>query len=200
MKIIGYDSALVLKGVKTLVAKKTGFTDKEIDFVEKLIRWHKQVESCCHENLVVTERVLSNGNVVHYEQCQFCGWGKAVKKQVKTPERKWSEDSQEIRNLMFTLRQYVLNPEYAVSINDDFTKAFTKAHDFQSIHKKHLDSEKWKNLRRLIMDRANGICEGCLTNPAEEVHHKTYAHLGDEFCFELIALCRKCHSRYHGAE
>ena len=200
MKIIGYSSKAVLNGVKILVAKKTGFNDKEFEFIKKVMEWHESTASCCHENLIVTERVLSNGTVTHWEQCQHCGWGKAVKKQAEEPKEKWSEDSHEIRNLMWTLGNLIRNPEHNLEINDDFQKAFTKAKDFQERHHNHLMSKKWHDIRSKVLTRAGGICEGCLTNPAQEVHHKTYAHLGNEFCFELIALCRDCHSRYHGAE
>jgi hypothetical protein len=50
------------------------------------------------------------------------------------------------------------------------------------------------------MKRENGVCQGCLTNQAEEVHHLSYAHVRNEFAFELVALCHACHRRYHATE
>ena len=32
---------------------------------------------------------------------------------------------------------------------------------------------------------------------AKQVHHTTYANVGHEFLFELVALCPECHNRYH---
>lgn len=60
-----------------------------------------------------------------------------------------------------------------------------------------LKSEKWKELRQLVMKRCGGICEGCGKEPAVQVHHATYKHLGNEFLFELLGLCDKCHNRFH---
>lgn len=61
----------------------------------------------------------------------------------------------------------------------------------------YLGSADWQRRRAKVMRRADGICEGCLTNSVEEVHHLTYAHVGAEFAFELIAVCRRCHERLH---
>jgi 5-methylcytosine-specific restriction endonuclease McrA len=61
----------------------------------------------------------------------------------------------------------------------------------------YLRSPDWQRRAAKIMDRARNLCEGCLTNAASEVHHLTYAHIGNEFAFELVALCEPCHRRYH---
>lgn len=50
------------------------------------------------------------------------------------------------------------------------------------------------------MQRAAHVCEGCRTARATEVHHLTYEHCGDEFLWELVAICRSCHERYHGGK
>lgn len=64
----------------------------------------------------------------------------------------------------------------------------------------HLASNKWQELRGKIWDRESGICEGCRSEPIEHVHHLTYAHMGDEFLFELMGLCFGCHLRVHGVQ
>ncbi len=60
-----------------------------------------------------------------------------------------------------------------------------------------LMSPKWRALRELVFARAGGICEGCGKRRAVQVHHLTYDHLGDEFLWELRAVCRECHERVH---
>jgi 5-methylcytosine-specific restriction endonuclease McrA len=62
---------------------------------------------------------------------------------------------------------------------------------------KYLPSKEWKEKRRLVMLRSQGICEGCRRQPASEVHHLTYQNVGDEFLFQLAALCHQCHDRLH---
>lgn len=56
---------------------------------------------------------------------------------------------------------------------------------------------KWKGLRAAVMRRCSGRCEGCDNADAQDVHHLTYRHMGDEFLFELVGLCRACHDRWH---
>jgi 5-methylcytosine-specific restriction endonuclease McrA len=64
-------------------------------------------------------------------------------------------------------------------------------------YKQYLQSEAWRRRRELVLRRALGICEGCGQASATEVHHLTYDHVGNEFLWELVAICRDCHERYH---
>jgi hypothetical protein len=61
----------------------------------------------------------------------------------------------------------------------------------------YLQSDEWRIRRALVLRRANDICEGCRDAPATQVHHLTYAHVGNEFLWELVAICDDCHERYH---
>jgi len=61
----------------------------------------------------------------------------------------------------------------------------------------YLASDLWTRRRNKVMDRCGGVCEGCMTNKATDVHHLTYRHVYNEFAFELVALCRSCHERAH---
>jgi hypothetical protein len=64
----------------------------------------------------------------------------------------------------------------------------------------YLLSTEWRALRGKVILRANGMCEGCLSAPATEVHHLTYKHIYKEFAFELVALCRTCHTNIHSGK
>jgi hypothetical protein len=61
----------------------------------------------------------------------------------------------------------------------------------------YLQTDAWKERRRLVLQRTGGLCEGCRQEPASEVHHLSYNHVGNEFLWELVAICRWCHARYH---
>ena len=61
----------------------------------------------------------------------------------------------------------------------------------------HLDSQEWQDLRNKVIDREEGICEGCRNAPIEHVHHLSYLNMGNEFLFELKGLCIDCHLRCH---
>lgn len=72
--------------------------------------------------------------------------------------------------------------------------------DFRGQHAKYLQSEAWKTKRAKVLERAKGICEGCLEQRATQVHHLTYEHWQDELLFELVAICRDCHVRAHAKD
>ncbi len=61
----------------------------------------------------------------------------------------------------------------------------------------YLNSPEWRELRASVMDRCSGLCEGCRKQPAIDVHHLSYRNLRREFLFELVGLCRACHTRWH---
>lgn len=71
--------------------------------------------------------------------------------------------------------------------------------DRRRLYEQHVmaPSPKWLAIRDRIFSRSGGMCEGCGTRRASQVHHLTYQHLGDEFLWELVAVCRECHERVH---
>jgi 5-methylcytosine-specific restriction endonuclease McrA len=64
-------------------------------------------------------------------------------------------------------------------------------------YQEYLQSNAWAERHTLVIERAGGICEGCRKAAAEQVHHITYEHVGNEFLWELVAICRTCHGRAH---
>mgnify|MGYP000374292437 FL=1 len=64
-------------------------------------------------------------------------------------------------------------------------------------HKLYLKTEKWRQIRIKILNRDDYKCQGCLENKATDVHHITYDNWMNEFMFELISLCRECHTKIH---
>jgi hypothetical protein len=61
----------------------------------------------------------------------------------------------------------------------------------------YLLTPTWRAKRALVMARAGNMCEGCRQRYATQVHHLTYAHVFEEFLWELVAVCDACHSRVH---
>ena len=59
-------------------------------------------------------------------------------------------------------------------------------------------TEHWKWIRGVVLDRAGGKCERCKDRPAAHVHHKTYDRAGNEAVGDLEALCLRCHGLEHG--
>jgi 5-methylcytosine-specific restriction endonuclease McrA len=61
----------------------------------------------------------------------------------------------------------------------------------------YLQSEEWQYLRKLVMQRAGGVCELCHSRRACHVHHLTYDHVFNERLYELQAVCLPCHDAIH---
>ena len=69
-------------------------------------------------------------------------------------------------------------------------------------------SAQWQRVRKLVLDRAHGLCEKCLergvVRPADVVHHVvplSPENAGDPSISlnqdNLVALCDDCHTRVH---
>ena len=66
-------------------------------------------------------------------------------------------------------------------------------------YQEYLQSAEWKNTRDKVLYRDHFMCQGCLEVRATQVHHLSYKNIGNEFLFQLISLCDKCHERIHNA-
>jgi hypothetical protein len=70
--------------------------------------------------------------------------------------------------------------------------------EFWRRYEAHMNSPEWQELRRRVFLRCKNVCEGCGINRAVQVHHLTYARLGNEMLFDLVAVCLACHESIHG--
>lgn len=61
-----------------------------------------------------------------------------------------------------------------------------------------MQSAGWRRRRQDAIRRAGRRCQECGAGGPLDVHHLTYAHLGDERPGELVAVCEGCHGRLHG--
>lgn len=68
--------------------------------------------------------------------------------------------------------------------------------DWERYYPEYLQSPHWDKLRYQVMERANWTCERCGA-AASEVHHLTYACVGNENLDDLQALCGGCHRGIH---
>ncbi len=62
----------------------------------------------------------------------------------------------------------------------------------------YLCSREWCEKRETVQQRSEGKCERCLRNPADHVHHLTYARKYAELLDDLQAVCKPCHDFIHG--
>ena len=148
----------------------------------------KASATCLHNRVEIRRRALRGGIVQLGNQCLDCG--RAVgnwlrRSTVSEPDGVPAWDAAlQTRHLMGEHRsEHTVQPV---------------GPSFSDLYHEHLSSDAWAELRERIIDRDGGLCQGCLQAEAVHVHHLTYHNLGDEFCWQLVAVCRACHERIHG--
>ncbi len=149
------------------------------------------VESCSHPNTVVA-RFLCEGGVTHYaDWCPECETRTSqwLSKKTVVPAQMESAPTIDLVE-----RRAVASQEYAARVA---SRERDEHPERSAEYREYLDGPQWRERRELVMARAGQTCEGCRKHHAENVHHLTYAHIQHEFLFELVALCRDCHERWH---
>lgn len=67
----------------------------------------------------------------------------------------------------------------------------------QWYHEVYLQSDHWKELRKVALKRASYKCQVCAgRNKILNVHHNTYDNLWHEHMTDLCVLCEDCHELY----
>ena len=160
---------------------------------EKQRAWeaHAEKYKCEHPSSKLCARVVKGGITQYVKQCQTCGapLPGPIAKKVAFEMSGGVEPvpfDEEIRK-----RWEGKKNRAAERIREKYSEKFWNEYS------DYLATPEWDALRRGVLERANGKCEGCRSRPPEEVHHLSYEHVGDEFLFELVAVCKECHKRLH---
>lgn len=144
----------------------------------------------CQHAFSIRRYFKKNGAEVFQNQCTKCGEpGSVIAKSNLTP-------GQIDRALPFDDALRTAGYE-AKSLKRDQETNKQKKHLNQAWwvwYDGYLASSIWKEKRRLVMLRAQGVCEACRSESATEVHHLSYAHVGKEPLFDLVAVCKSCHA------
>lgn len=72
-----------------------------------------------------------------------------------------------------------------------------KSAEWWARYNEYLRSPRWREKRKLVLERDNYLCQGCRKAQATCVHHLTYDHVLDELLWELESACDDCHQRAH---
>ena len=179
------------------------------EYSEKAKAHHEEF-ACEHKYSNLTKRKIKGGSFQYIMQCATCGYpaSQAISKS------KAIESNGGIEPDLFDNEHY---ESYQEAKKDHWDELHSDYQDkksqlekifgiqdlkqdqekFFAVYNKHLKTDKWKNTREKVLKRASYICEGCLDSKAVEVHHLSYANVGDELLFQLVALCESCHEKCH---
>lgn len=136
------------------------------------------------------KRTATGGRLVAY-QCTACGRSTSS----------WLKQS--------SIANVERLPAWDVELEDRRYEAFrqnlaseraAKSAEWWDRYTAYLRTPAWQSRRAAVMARARGYCEGCGKAQATQVHHLTYAHVTEEFLWELVAVCEPCHDKVHGIE
>ncbi|MFA6962735.1 MAG: hypothetical protein WC205_18410 [Opitutaceae bacterium] len=149
---------------------------------------------CAHPEKILCRRDDKNGNPRLYNQCQLCG------EEVGTRVSAKGIDSEKLKTLI-KFDEELKRSKWA-SFHESYRKARLLEQNrlkdnWNECYNRYLKHPEWRAKRKLVLERAQHLCEGCRTASAQEVHHTTYKHIGNEFLFELVAMCKPCHDRLH---
>ena len=152
---------------------------------------------CNHPKSEVRRMKCSNGTNQYKQQCLHCGsptsaalsMEKAVRL-IDGPIRDWDKE---------------LHERWGAKCREATERRWKKFQDerankdaeWWAHYSAYLKTPKWAAIRRAVIDRDQGLCQGCRKARATDAHHLSYAHVGDEFLFELISVCFACHQRLH---
>lgn len=152
---------------------------------------------CGHSNWNRCIKHTSDGRIQIVKQCKKCGL------QVGGAE---SQRGIDISNLDLPLWNGNLHSNFLeqkrirIAMLQDANNG-----QWHKQYETYLQSEQWKNLRRLVLARDDYTCQNCFCQVDESanIHHLSYQGYnthGFSFAWECITLCRKCHAAWHGKE
>jgi len=152
------------------------------------------MEDCAHPNTEI--RKMTHCNQVK-QQCLDCGMavGNPIKHAAIQPDvlATIQEFDTEFRDLMIERRNEIWRIEREARQAEWIEQLPEKKEQYRN----YLTSPEWKQKRALVIDRENGLCQGCRQSPITEVHHSTYKTVGNELLFQLVGLCSPCHRLAH---
>lgn len=76
----------------------------------------------------------------------------------------------------------------------------TNQKTYKDRYYEYLRSPEWDARRKAKIVEAGGRCQLCYKSSKLNVHHRTYDRVFNELPTDLIALCEKCHSKFHDVE
>ena len=159
---------------------------------------------CEHQENELRTRTVARGLIQRVTQCLRCGaaTSKAYSKSdalAQTGGKEPPPFNDELLSDWQTRKEEAFKAVHDkfsfLSVRKDPSRP--KSAEWFKQYNEYLTSDHWAHTRNKVLTRANNVCEGCLEKQATDVHHLSYANLGHEFMFQLVALCHDCHERIH---
>jgi hypothetical protein len=164
---------------------------------------------CPHERTVPRCWRGENGFMQARLQCKDCGhygkYGYKVPSKAQLIEKGFSPDPASLPpfdDVAFMCASEELSNQKRDEIMAKRLEVLIESADNDNDHSQdpYYKTEEWHAKRRLVIERAGGLCEGCGKNEAVQAHHLHYRTFKREFLWDLKAVCRECHERVHAIQ
>lgn len=144
--------------------------------------------ACSHEESEIRKLTMSNGKPQYVRQCLRCGHNMgAVRK-----------DTLGIKILQLASFDEDLRTDWSARRMQRYQDMRGQQDaEWRQRYEAVIESAAWQKKRTKIFERDKGLCQACRLRPADQVHHLTYKHLGQEPLFDLVAVCLVCHTALH---
>lgn len=173
-------------------------TDRTFEIRRRLSEAYEE-SRCPHIESQVRRRTLSNGSIQYVYQCLRCGAAVSTPISYKQISLEYGDPKCiadfDVSILLEWKEAYKRKKQQVLGADHEANKE--KLSNFWEYYSEYLNSSEWKVKRKKVLKRSGGFCEGCGDNLATDIHHISYKHMGNEFLFELVALCSSCHERIH---
>ncbi len=183
-----------IETVEDIMAK--GFVLNQEEYLEYANEYDEKAK-CEHEKEEIRKRQTKDGRFQYVYQCVKCGnMSPPVSKSEAFEQTDGKEPDSVNRKLCENWKKELDEKRQEIYLKY-YRKHEEKEREKEKWYSEYLQSAEWRIKRDKVLKRAKGICEGCLERKATVVHHLTYRHIGNEFMFELLAVCKECHNRIH---
>jgi 5-methylcytosine-specific restriction endonuclease McrA len=183
----------------SVIDDRTG-KEVRVRYTTEFLRDLKNLDStpCAHPTKEIRRRTIKGGAIAYVMQCLECGatTGNAISKSAIPDIENVKDVDPDMPNQWQAKRQarrHAIEQKHLLIQEKHGTEWWQR-------YTEYLKTSEWQTRRKLVMERANGLCEGCRSRPAVQVHHLTYEHVCEEFLWELVAICEPCHKRAHADE
>lgn len=157
---------------------------------EERERFRDPTDICQHEP-ELRKFVCANGAIQYRKQCVKCGIATTAIAHSKLTEQQKEKAPPFDRELERSVRDRAWT-NWKADNNE-----YDKMRRWWIWYSQYLNSAVWQQKRKLVLKRANGICEACGIERAIQVHHLTYDNVGAEPLWDLVAVCDNCHKEFH---
>lgn len=159
---------------------------------------------CDDHNIRYVKKLNAAGNYYIKKQCLTCGQyqsGGAKIKDIGGKEKlmllpDWDQEAYDFwLSIYFEELDEKRDEKYAEQQKVFQEQQKEKKQEWYKEANEYYNSERWKLKREFVLKRDNYLCQACLCNKANQVHHLTYKHWKCEPLFELTSVCKQCHDK-----